>query len=173
MSRADAPANEWLVMNAAWLPSAGTALDVACGRGRNSFWLAERGLVVDAVDRDATAIAAVADEATARGLAVSAEVKDLEVSSPDLGDARYDVILVVHYLHRLLFPHLLAALRPRGVLIYETFTRAQARRGKPNNPDFLLDPGELRARTMGLTLLADREGTFGGREVASVVARKP
>jgi tellurite methyltransferase len=71
-----------------------------------------------------------------------------------------------------LFPHLLAALRPGGILVYETFTQAQARRGKPTNPAFLLEPGELRALTAGLTILAWREGEFGGRDVASIVCRR-
>jgi len=80
--------------------------------------------------------------------------------------------VAVHYLHRPLFPHLLAALRPGGILVYETFTQAQARRGKPTNPAFLLEPGELRALTAGLTILAWREGEFGGRDVASIVCRR-
>ena len=60
---------------------------------------------------------------------------------PRCRTAAFDVIVVVHYLHRPLFPQLLAALRPGGVLVYETFTTAQAARGKPTNPDFLLRPG--------------------------------
>ena len=79
---------------------------------------------------------------------------------------------MVHYLHRPLFPPLLAALRPGGVLVYETFTIAQAARGKPTNPDFLLRPGELRDLVGSLELLAWREGEFDGRDVASVVAQK-
>lgn len=166
-------ASAWLVANAVLLPSCGVALDVACGRGRNTFWLAARGFMVEAVDRDAAAIAAVRQEAAARHLPIHAEVVDLETGSPNLGESRYDLIVVVNYLHRPLFPSLLAALRPGGVLVYETFTRAQARRGKPTNPAFLLEPAELHARTAGLTLLAEREGTFDGRDVASLVARRP
>jgi SAM-dependent methyltransferase len=165
--------SQWLVENTTLLPPSGVALDVACGRGRNSFWLAARGFVVTAVDRDEDAIAAIRQEAAARQVAIEAGVLDLETGSPDLGTSRYDLILVVNYLHRPLFPRLLTALRPGGVLVYETFTRAQARRGKPSNPAFLLEPGELRARTAELTPLAEREGLFDGREVASLVARKP
>jgi hypothetical protein len=58
------------------------------------------------------------------------------------------------------------------VLVYETFTTAQAARGKPTNPDFLLRPGELRELVGSLELLEAREGEFDGRDVASVVARK-
>ena len=173
MTDSTATPSAWLVANATLLPPAGVALDVACGRGRNTFWLAAHGFIVEAIDRDAEAIAAIAREAAARRVAVSATVADLEIGAPDLGESRYDLILVVNYLHRPLFPQLVAALRPEGVLVYETFTRAQARRGKPTNPAFLLEPEELRARAADLTLLADREGTFEGRDVASIVARKP
>jgi SAM-dependent methyltransferase len=161
----------WLVAHQALLPGRGEALDVACGRGRNALWLAERGLDVHAVDRDAEAIDAVRREANARHLPIVAGVCDLEAPGVSLGRARYDVIVVVHYLHRPLRPALIEALRPGGLLIYETFTRDQALRGKPMNPDFLLEKGELRRLVAPLTVLDYREGEFEGRDVASVVAR--
>jgi SAM-dependent methyltransferase len=161
----------WLVAHQALLPGRGEALDVACGRGRNALWLAERGLDVHAVDRDAEAIDAVRREANARHLPIVAGVCDLEAPGVSLGRARYDVIVVVHYLHRPLRPALIEALRPGGLLIYETFTRDQALRGKPTNPDFLLEKGELRRLVAPLTVLDYREGEFEGRDVASVVAR--
>jgi hypothetical protein len=56
------------------------------------------------------------------------------------------------------------------VLVYETFTRAQAARGKPTNPAFLLEPGELPTLVRPLEILASREGDVEGKMVASVVA---
>ena len=52
-------------------------------------------------------------------------------------------MVVTNYLHRPLFASLLAALAPGGVLIYETFALGNERYGRPRNPDFLLQPGEL------------------------------
>ena len=100
------------------------------------------------------------------------ESVDLERVDAALPERAFDVIVVVHYLHRPLFPRLLAALRPGGVLVYETFTAAQAARGKPNNPDFLLRPGELHELVGSLEVLESREGEFDGRDVASAMARK-
>jgi SAM-dependent methyltransferase len=163
----------WLEGHRRLLPSSGAALDVACGRGRHARWLAAQGFDVLAVDRDADAIRGLDAEARRLELSIRAEVMDLEGGTPALGHGRFDLIVVVHYLHRPLVPHLVAALRDGGVLVYETFTRDQALRGKPTNPDFLLEPGELTRLVAPLRILAAREGDFDGRSMASVVAQKP
>lgn len=163
---------DWLTGHVSLLPSEGEALDLACGRGRHALWLAGRGLRVTALDRSAEAIASLTDAARLQGLRVHARVADLEQGDAPLPQAAFDLIVAVRYLHRPLFPAIIAALRPGGLLIYETFTRAQARRGKPTNPDFLLEPGELRTLTAGLTVLDEREGEFGNRDIASIVCRK-
>ena len=69
-------------------------------------------------------------------------------------------MIVINYLHRPLFPDLLAALEPAGVLIYETFMAGNERYGRPANPDFLLRDGELLevARTGGLSVVAYEAG---------------
>ena len=162
--------NAWLTGNRPLLPASGDSLDLACGSGRHALWLAEQGFRVLAVDRDAAAIAALSDEASRRGLLISTEVVDLENGQPFLRSDSFDLIVVVHYLHRPLFPSIVSALRHGGVLVYETFTRAQAARGKPTNPAFLLEPGELDLLVQPLEILARREGDFEGRMVASVVA---
>jgi tellurite methyltransferase len=155
------------------LPRTGRALDVACGRGRHAFWLAAKGLGTVAVDRNREAVAFVNDEARRRALPLRAAVVDLEGDDVSLEAAAYDIVVVVHYLHRPLFPALCAAVRPGGILVYETFTSAQARRGKPTNPAFLLDPGELRELVSPLEVLAEREGEFEEKMLASVIARRP
>ena len=167
----NAPAR-WLTDHAHLLPTSGTALDVACGRGRHALWLAERGLSVRAIDRDGDVLEALRAEAQRRGLHISAEQHDLESGNPGLDVGTADVIVVVHYLHRPLFPALISALRPRGLLIYETFTHRQALRGKPTNPAFLLASGELMQLVQPLEVVVSREGVFDDRDVASVVAKK-
>lgn len=159
----------WLVMNRALLPPSGRALDVACGRGRNAVWLAREGFVTTAIDRDPSAVAELDARAQREGLPLSAHVVDLEGGETTLGEAVFDLVVVVHYLHRPLFPALIAALKPGGVLVYETFTAAQAARGRPTNPAFLLEPGELPRLVAPLAILAAREGDFEGRFVSSVV----
>jgi SAM-dependent methyltransferase len=162
----------WLVQHADLLPRHGRALDVASGRGRHALWLAERGLTTLAVDRDADAVRELNDVAGARQLPLRAEVRDLERGGHPFRGSAFDVIVVVHYLHRPIFPALIEALAPGGVLVYETFTRAQAARGKPTNPDFLLESGELVELVRPLEVLASREGDYDGRMIASVIARR-
>lgn len=165
-------ASSWLLENVDLLPRGAKTLDVACGSGRHALLLAAAGFPVTAVDRDEGRIAAL--RATSRRLAIplEAEVVDLEAGPIDLGEGVYELILVFRYLHRPLFPALVRALAPEGLLVYETFTAAQALRGEPKNPSFLLDPGELPGLVAPLTVLRQREGEFEGRMVAGVVARR-
>lgn len=168
----EAPSS-WLLENRDLLPRAARTLDVACGRGRHALLLAAAGFPVLAVDRDAALIDALRATAERLELSLRAEVRDLETGTADLGSGEYDLVLVFNYLHRPLFPALARALAPGGLLLYETFTVEQARRGKPTNPDFLLLPGELREKVAPLVVLREREGEFEGRMVAGVAARKP
>jgi SAM-dependent methyltransferase len=155
------------------LPRGGAVLDVACGRGRHALHLAKAGFRVTAIDRDPEALAALRHAARVLSLDLTTQFVDLETSPPpDLGDARYDAIIVFNYLHRPLFPVLRRALRTGGRLVYETFTIAQAARGKPTSPDFLLWAGELERLVAPLRVLRSRQGDFEGRWVASIVAGK-
>jgi SAM-dependent methyltransferase len=162
----------WLTRNLDLLPASGDALDVACGRGRNALALGRAGLRVRAVDRDERALRALRVEAGRLDLPVVVEAVDLEASEPDLGTGAYDVVAVFNYLHRPLFPALLRALRPAGLLIYETFIVDQAARGRPTNPLFLLQRGELKRLVAPLQVVREREGDFDGAMVAGVVARR-
>jgi rhodanese-related sulfurtransferase len=166
--------SEWLLRQGRQLPPGGRALDAACGAGRHALVLAGAGYAVTAIDRDEDAIARLSATASRLGLPVEAETRDLEQDGVDLGDACYDLIVGFRYLHRPLFPALVRALRPGGLLVYETFTRAQAEAGrKPSNPAFLLEPGELARLVAPLEIVDAREGDVDGDHVASVAARKP
>lgn len=136
--------SRWVERWAALIPAGGRVLDVASGRGRHARWLAARGYAVDAVDRDAAAVASLAG---VKG--VQALCADIESGPWPYPSAAYSGVVVTHYLHRPLFPQLMAALANAGVLIYETFALGNERYGRPSNPDFLLQPGELLERVRG------------------------
>ncbi len=130
--------SDWVVKQASRIQINGRVLDLACGAGRHAFYLAARGLHVVALDRDVEVL---------RGQKLPADITllemDVENSAWPFGDSEFDAIVVTHYLHRPLFTKIIAALKPQGVLIYETFALGNEKFGKPSNPDFLLQPGEL------------------------------
>jgi SAM-dependent methyltransferase len=128
----------WVRHWASCIPAGGRVLDVACGSGRHAKWLVTRGHPVEAVDRDENALQNLAGAA-----GINTRVADLENGPWPYASDRFAAVVVVNYLHRPLFRHLLAAVAPGGVLIYETFAVGNEHYGRPRNPDFLLKPGEL------------------------------
>jgi len=113
-------------------------LDLACGHGRHARYFAGLGHPVLAVDCDAEALAALQQVSGVRTVQA-----DLERESWPLGGRRFGCIVVTNYLHRPLFPVIIDALADDGLLLYETFSVGNERFGKPSNPAFLLEPGEL------------------------------
>jgi SAM-dependent methyltransferase len=128
----------WVVRFAPLIAGGARVLDLAAGRGRHARFFAGRQARVVAADRDPAALAAMA--ATP---GVETRVVDLETGEWPFAGERFDAIVAVRYLHRALFPHLLASLAADGVVLYETFAAGNAQYGHPANPAFLLTPGEL------------------------------
>ncbi|MGZ9031368.1 MAG: class I SAM-dependent methyltransferase [Burkholderiaceae bacterium] len=132
------PPSEWIRRFAPLVASCGRVLDLACGAGRHTRLFADRGCRVVAIDREPRL-----DEDLASRPEVDVRRADLEQGAWPLERERFDAVIVTNYLHRPLFPHILATLAPGGVLLYETFALGNAAFGKPGNPAFLLAPHEL------------------------------
>jgi SAM-dependent methyltransferase len=150
---ADAP-SPWVLRFAARVSPGSRVLDVACGRGRHARLFAGQGCIVDAVDVDAEAGAALAGVPGVRFLQA-----DIEGGPWPYAGRKFDAVVVTHYLHRPLFPRLAEVLAPGGTLIYETFMVGHERFARPTNPAFLLRPREL-LEVFGpaLAVLAFEEG---------------
>jgi SAM-dependent methyltransferase len=133
-------------------------------------------LSVSAWDISAVAVAGLSALANAEGLPLRAEVRDV-VAEPPSPDS-FDVIVVSHYLERGLAPALIRALRPGGLLFYQTFTVAKVSDYGPRNPAFRLQANELLQLFADLQLLVYREeGRVGDtaqgfRDEAMLVAIK-
>jgi tellurite methyltransferase len=172
---------EWLPL----LPN-GPALDLACGTGRHALFLAARGQFVNAVDWSGAALDILENRARRAKLQVS-RAEDASAVTPrthgirliqanledlQLPEGLFSLVLCLQYLQRSLFQQMAAALRPGGVLVFETFTRAQLNySGGPRNPAHLLESGELRTAFPGLHTLFYRE-LNAGQGIASLVAQK-
>lgn len=165
-----------LLDNTHLLPRAGTALDLACGLGGNALFLAARGLKTYAWDISPVAVEKLNALAQKDGLAVIAEVKDA-LRDP-IPPARFDVVVVAHYLERALTQPLIQALRPGGLLFYQTFTRTAVGNAGPEKDEWRLADGELLTMFAPLRPLVYREeglvgDTTGGfRDKALLVAIK-
>lgn len=158
------------------LPAKGLALDLACGLGANALLLAEHGFEAYAWDISDVAIAQLSAAAQRRILSVHAQVRDV-VALPPLRDS-FDVIVVSFFLERALAPRLSAALRPQGVLFYQTYTRARVDDSGPRNEAYRLADNELLELFPSLHVLAYREEgrtgdlSRGFRNQALLVAQK-
>lgn len=183
MQRQDPLPARFLVEQLYRLPR-GRALDVASGAGRNAMYLASNGFQVECIDRDEQALIALNSMAQARSLSatLSTRTVDLETDPghiPDLGTEQYEVILVFFYLYRPLFPRLIQALKPGGILVYETFTiDNHLKHQHPKRREFCLEPNELLRLVSPLHVLFFDEGEHQGSDgatplfTAQLLARK-
>ena len=151
-------------------------LDLACGTGQNGLLLARQGIPVVFSDRSATALEVVKQCLVEDALPGRIWQVDLEQPNTNpLAGQNFSAIIGFRYLHRPLFPAIKKAVEPGGLVVYETFSIENRRFGRPNNPDFLLQPAELRTIFQDWQVIFYFEGVLYNpdRAVAQIVARKP
>ena len=156
------------------LPQGRAALDVACGAGRNSVWLAEQGWDVFGCDVSLEGLRVAAQLARTRGVTLKLFCADLDTLS--LPRERFDLIVVFFYLQRSLFEVFQSALRPGGLLIYRTYVADLAAPegvllAGGDNPAHVLQPGELAAAFAGFRILHENK-KVGSRAIADFIAQK-
>ncbi len=164
----------WLIKVLPLLPQ-GPVLDLACGQGRNALFLAEQGFAVTAVDLSGVALERLREEAERRRLELTLRQLDLE-TLPSLGRASFAAVIDFFFLQRSLFPAIKEALQPGGVAVVRTFSRAGDFPGGLQNPDFVLERGELPELFRGWDVLLHEEGLEPSRKgggLAGIVVRKP
>lgn len=151
-----APFLREIIESADWPALGGDALDIACGKGRNAIYLAQRGFAVTALDVSTVALAEGQRRAQEQKLTVDWRQCDLEARALDLG--QFDLVVNFNYLQRSLFPALRQAVKPGGHVIFETYLVDQAEFGQPKNPNYLLRHNELLESFQGFRVLSYREG---------------
>ena len=158
----------WVARWAHLVAPGGAVLDVACGHGRHTRFLVQRGCRVTAVDRDAQALGSIEG-------AAEVVMADIESGPWPFAGRSFDAVVVTNYLWRPLLPAILDAVAPGGVLIYETFAVGNEAFGKPSRPDFLLQPGELLRVCADLDIIAYEHGRLKApaRMVQRIAAERP
>ncbi|NVK29648.1 MAG: methyltransferase domain-containing protein [Gammaproteobacteria bacterium] len=126
----------------------GRALDIACGAGRDSLALASAGWQMTAVDYSEDSISRLQRSSARCGVTIDAKRMNLETPNfawPSEWREQFDLIHVARYLHRPLLPTLPSLLKPKGILLYQTFMQGAQHVGpcRPRNPKFLLEPNEV------------------------------
>jgi SAM-dependent methyltransferase len=159
------PSN-WVRRWAGVLAPGSYVLDLASGAGRHARYLLGLGHRVLAVDLDVSDMSDLHERVEFHAMKA-----DLENAPWPFDPEIFDGIVVTNYLHRPLFPHTFASLRPGGVLIYETFAVGNGEYGRPSNPEFLLKPGELLEVAMGRARVIAFEDGYIDRPKPAVVQR--
>lgn len=150
------------------LLSPGWGLDLACGLGQNAIWLAQRGYRMLGVDVSAVALKKAAEAARRQELAHQPQWIQADLDNWYIPAGRFDLVVVFRFLDRRLFPALQEAVRPSGLIFYQTRHRGLLRRLPEANPDFLLKPGELPDLFAGWEIVHYQEE----KEEAGLIAAK-
>jgi 2-polyprenyl-3-methyl-5-hydroxy-6-metoxy-1,4-benzoquinol methylase len=127
-----------LITDYAALAPGKQALDIACGMGRHSKYLASLGFDVDALDISSVALEQLKE-------IPHIHTKEVDFDTYTLPKEKYDLIVCTYYLERKLFPQMIEALKPNGIILFETFLLHPDNERAPSNPAFMLNEGELEA----------------------------
>ena len=158
-----------------------TAVDMACGLGRNALHLARLGWEVTGVDVSDVALQRLRQSAAAEGLAVTCVRADLEDADSlpqtlkTIGPV--DLALVIRYANLPLIGHLRRILKPGGYLVVEAHRVTDADVVGPRDPRFRVAPGQLREAATGMEIVSFCEGLVedpDGRvaDLARLIARR-
>jgi len=148
-----------------------SVLDIACGMGRNSKFLASEGFDVHALDISDVAIKSLEGIENIRA-------EEVDFDTYTLKENAYDLIICTYYLNRELFPQIEKALKEDGLFIFQTFMHHSENTKVPSNRSFLLEEGELevtfddRYELLHISEFME-EGVCGEKSMkASMVAKK-
>jgi tellurite methyltransferase len=149
----------------------GRVLELAMGEGQNAIFLARQGFSVTGTDISRAAVERAGVLSRMAGVVIDAQCLDLRHTN--LPANAYDVVVCFYYLQRDLFPQIVSALRPGGMVVYETFTAEQARYRQSMNPVYLLRPNELLEAFRALRIRVYRDLIVEGpKAIASLVGEK-
>ncbi|MBT2679547.1 methyltransferase domain-containing protein [Bacillus sp. ISL-35] len=134
--------NTRLLMQSGYL-NGGEALDIACGLGGNSYYLAEIGYEVTAIDISDVAVDYVQEQAAGKKLNITVKNADLTKETPVLTGRKYELAVLTYYLDRSLFPLMKEVIKADGYLFMETFFQNGASGNQNVSNRYKLESNEL------------------------------
>ncbi|ALC91298.1 hypothetical protein AM500_16970 [Bacillus sp. FJAT-18017] len=157
--------NDRLALLASYLKG-GAALDLACGLGGNSLYLARLGYRVSAIDLSDTAIQYVQEQAKSYMLPIHAEVFDLtEYESLPFDEDSFELAVITNYLDRSLFPYVKSWVKKGGFVFIETFFNSPELQSQRMSKKFCLSSNELLEEFKGWKVLSFEENEHEGRQM--------
>ncbi|OGW15997.1 MAG: hypothetical protein A3K09_06360 [Nitrospinae bacterium RIFCSPLOWO2_12_FULL_47_7] len=160
---------DWLKDNVGFLAGKGKALDIAMGAGRNAVFVAGLGYEVLGVDISEVGIRKA--QALAREKKVRIAALSVDLDNYIIPEKTYDLILCFNFLDRRIFPEICRALRPKGLVFYETFTVDHLKHSSFKR-EWVLERNELLRAFHELYVLKYQEIDQNGKAAASIVAQK-
>lgn len=133
--------SEVLYFNQHLLPVKGSALDLACGYGSNAICLAMNGLNVSAWDISKIALEKLSLRSKEFDFIINCEIRDVLQQPPE--PDTFDIIVISKFLDRKLIKHIRHAIKPNGLIFYQTFIKDRIIKSGPENPNYQLNENEL------------------------------
>ena len=170
-----------LKLNQHLLPAQGKSLDLASGLGGNALRMAELGFSSHAWDISDAAVKKIQEFSRERKLSLSVRQSDISLHKEQqkMIEEGFDVIVISRFLLRDIIPSVIVALKPGGLIFYQTFVEASVETTDiPQSSHYRLQPNELLTLFSGLTLRYYREEglqgdiNYGFRNEAMLVAQK-
>ena len=151
-------------------PNAGVAFDLAGGLGRHALWLASRNWRVTVVDLSNVAIEKLS--LAALELNVNLDLRVGDAAEYKFEPARFDLMLLFYHLDRSLFPKMVSALKPGGLLICKMSLQWDPDGGLAAVNADRLGRNELPSLVPELHVLYHEERPVRGRGVVEFIGRK-
>jgi SAM-dependent methyltransferase len=152
-------------------PNAGTALDLAGGLGRHALWLASKNWQVTVVDVSPVAIGKVSRAANQLNLSLDVFAED--AAEYEFGLARFDLVILFYHFDRKLFPKIVSALRPGGLVICKMAVKWSSEIASKAKDEIALARNELVSLLAELHVVTHEERPIRDRGVVQFVGRKP
>ncbi|WP_318502451.1 class I SAM-dependent methyltransferase [Bacillus sp. T3] len=143
----------------------GLALDLACGLGANSLFLAQSNYEVQAIDLSDVAVNYLNEQAREQSLPIKVKVCDLtDKNELHFKQEKFDLVVITYYLDRSLFPLVKMTVKQGGYFFMETYFVSAENNNREISDHYKLLPNELLMEFGNWSVLFYEENEQEGRQ---------